>query len=431
MNAALIELVRYYKRASIGKSNNAQPAAHYAAYVLRRDGPPSWVELGGAPLIDRHINELRAALSNPSSTSALQTARALDEKVMQPIRKLLGETRRLFISPDGALNLVPFGALVDEQNRFLIEHYTVTYLTSGRDLLRLETHMQSGEAPTIIANPVFGSVAKDNPPASEQHGSMQRSINFLNVSFNPLPGTAGEAKAISMVIPGVKVLTEAQATEAAIKQVKTPRILHVATHGFFLPAQQPQRVEETRGIELITSSLSTVGRAENPLLRAGLALAGANQRQGGGGEDGVLTALEVAGLNLWGTKLVVLSACETGVGEVTDGAGVYGLRRALVLAGAESQVMSLWPVSDEATLDLMVEFYKRLQAGDGRTEALRRVQLEMLGSGEVRQSSESRGIQAEIKSNMKVAKRSHPFYWASFISIGDWRSLGGKEVAGK
>ena len=137
-------------------------------------------------------------------------------------------------------------------------------------------------------------------------------------------------------------------------------------------------------------------RVENPLLRSGLALAGANMRRSGE-DDGILTALEAAGLNLWGTKLVVLSACDTGVGEVKNGEGVYGLRRALVLAGAETQMMSLWPVSDEGTRDLMIGYYKALQAGQGRGEALRQVQLQMLAHPD----------------------RRHPFYWASFIQSGE------------
>lgn len=142
-------------------------------------------------------------------------------------------------------------------------------------------------------------------------------------------------------------------------------------------------------------------KIENPLLRSGLALAGANRRQSGE-EDGILTALEASGLDLWGTKLVVLSACETGIGEVKTGEGVYGLRRALVMAGAETQVMSLWKVDDEATKNLMVGYYKRLLAGEGRSEALRQVQLAML----------------------KSPATAHPFYWASFIASGDWRPLG-------
>ncbi len=120
-----------------------------------------------------------------------------------------------------------------------------------------------------------------------------------------------------------------------------------------------------------------VGKIENPLLRSGLALAGANRLKSGD-DDGILTAQEAAGLDLWGTKLVVLSACDTGVGEVKNGEGVYGLRRALVLAGSETQVMSLWPVSDKGTRDLMIEYYWRLLRGEGRSAALRAVQLQML-----------------------------------------------------
>jgi CHAT domain-containing protein len=139
------------------------------------------------------------------------------------------------------------------------------------------------------------------------------------------------------------------------------------------------------------------------LLRSGLALTGANLRRSGE-DDGILTAMEASGLNLWGTKLVVLSACDTGVGEIKNGEGVYGLRRALVLAGSETQVMSLWPVSDEGTRDLMIEYYKALKAGQGRSEALRQVQLKMLSS----------------------KNHNHPYYWASFIQSGEWANLDGK-----
>jgi len=183
---------------------------------------------------------------------------------------------------------------------------------------------------------------------------------------------------------------------------------------------------ETRGLVLGSGNELRAPRNENPLLRSGLALAGANARQASDAEDGVLTALEAAGLDLWGTKLVVLSACETGVGEIKTGDGVYGLRRALVLAGAESQLMSLWQVSDEATRDLMVAYYKRIQAGEGRSEALRQVQLEMLRGTQRSEVGKDRSLRIEKKSDAS-RPRSHPFYWASFIPIGDWRSLQGKD----
>jgi len=143
---------------------------------------------------------------------------------------------------------------------------------------------------------------------------------------------------------------------------------------------------------------------DNPLVRSGLAFAGANRHEPSG--DGVMTALEISGLDLRGTKLVVLSACETAVGDVSAGEGVYGMRRALVLAGAESQILSLWKVNDEATRDLIVAYYTRLLHGGGRTEALREAQIAMATTG----------------------TRAHPYFWASFIASGDWRSLHGAEV---
>jgi CHAT domain-containing protein len=207
------------------------------------------------------------------------------------------------------------------------------------------------------------------------------------------------------------VLTGAQATESAVKQVNAPRILHLATHGFFLSdpgadrgprTGSPSAVLAATGSQVSTLDSAANSDIENPLLRSGLALAGANLRHSGTSDDGILTALEAANLNLWGTKLVVLSACDTGVGEVRNGEGVYGLRRAFVIAGTESLVMSLWPISDYSTRLLMTNYYKNLKQDMGRGEALRQVQLDML------------------KRNPSL----HPFYWANFIQSGDWTSLG-------
>jgi CHAT domain-containing protein len=208
------------------------------------------------------------------------------------------------------------------------------------------------------------------------------------------------------------VLTGPQATEAALKRVAAPAILHVATHGFFLggetvPAVDPRALEtweatrevvQVGGAKPVAAPGAMLEASRGPLLRSGLGLAGANRGASDGGDDGLLTALEAAGLDLWGTKLVVLSACDTGVGEVRSGDGVYGLRRALVLAGSEAQVMSLWAVSDRATRDLMVAYYGELLSGRGRSEALRRTQLALL----------------------RDARRRHPFYWAGFIPSGAW-----------
>jgi CHAT domain-containing protein len=244
------------------------------------------------------------------------------------------------------------------------------------------------------------------------------------VRYVPLPGTADEAKALSALLPGVRLLSAAAATEAALKQLHGPRLLHVATHGFFLTDQTRQT--EGRGLGL-SNTAPVASRGENLLLRSGLILAGVNQRQSGTGEDGVLTAAEAAALDLWGTKLVVLSACETGLGDVKNGDGIYGLRRALVLAGSESQVMSLWQVSDAATRDLMKAYYTRLQGGEGRTEALRQVQLEMLkGAGGAKDAADERTLLGSSGAKAQAVNYRHPYYWASFIQSGAWLGIENK-----
>jgi CHAT domain-containing protein/lipopolysaccharide biosynthesis regulator YciM len=397
-------------------------APRYAAYVLDAKGDVRWADLGEAAAVERGVAALRALLVKPG-TDPKPAARALDELVMRPVRKLLGERRTIFVSPDGALNLIPFAALVDEGGKYLVENYSLTYLTSGRDLLRLEVSAAPRGGAIVLANPAFdnasAATATQTAPRAPD-SSARRSIDLSSAHFSPLPGTAAEAQALGALLSGARVLTGAEATEAALKRVSAPSVLHVATHGFFLPDQKRSAEDATRGLAL--GGAQGAVRGENPLLRSGLALAGANQQRDGAGEDGILTAYEAAGLDLWGTRLVVLSACETGVGEVTNGEGVYGLRRALVLAGSESQVMSLWQVSDEATRDLMIAYYRRLQAGAGRSEALREVQLEML-KGQ-RQSSDSgqRGIGVELGAG-RARDRSHPFYWAAFIQSGEWKPM--------
>ena len=431
---ALVEIASYQPFNALAKNRSERYGKpRYAAYVLSNAGEPQWVELGDSAEINADVAALRNELRSPRSTNVKQVSGQLYQKVMWPILPLLGNTHTLFLSPDGDLNLVPFGALVQENGRYLIENYSITYLTSGRDLLRLQVHASARTGPVIFANPLFNQESGGNQTAAADSGSVGRgSADLRSVKFSPLPGTAAEAKALAGILSGAKVLSGEEATEAALKQVSGPGILHIATHGFFLPDQIPAETgsDSARGI-----GIQAQQSVENPLLRSGLVLAGANQRRSGAGEDGVLTALEAASLDLWGTKLVVLSACETGLGDVKNGEGVYGLRRALVLAGSESQVMSLWQVSDAATRDLMAEYYKRLEAGEGRTEALRQVQIAMIrskASGQSALDSEKPASKSSTQRGVGLAKDngkavpqdlSHPFYWAAFIQSGEWRSL--------
>ncbi len=246
---------------------------------------------------------------------------------------------------------------------------------------------------------------------ASRRSTNQRSTDFDNLAFGPLEGTQLEADAIQPIVSNLQVFTGSEATENLLEQLQAPRILHIATHGFFLEDIKCTPMTGSRGtpdggFKVILNPDSqldckpTPSNLENPLLRSGLALAGFNPRESGD-KDGVLTASEVTRLKLYGTELVVLSACDTGVGSVRTGEGVYGLRRAFVKSGAESQLMSLWKVDDYGTQELMSMYYQRLKNGEARSQAMRQVQLELL----------------------QAPFYEHPYYWASFIFSGDWRPM--------
>ena len=385
-NAALVEIVRHQPfNLKATKESEKFGKPHYAVYILFANGEIKSKDLGETQPIDDNVTAFRRNLADRQTPipQLQKTARQLDEKLMQPIRQLLGNTKTLLLSPDSALNLIPFEVLVDENNQYLVENYQITYLTSGRDLLRQKEKFASQQPPLIIADPLYNQTGQKvalNPKYT-------RSINLADSAFYPLEATKEEAEAIKKLLPQATVLTQAQATENALKQVKKPNILHIATHGFFLESTKNKNENQRN---------SPLQIDENPLLRSGLVFAGVKVSQSAG-DDGVLSALEATNLNLVGTKLVVLSACDTGNGDISTGEGVYGLRRALVIAGSESQLISLWKVSDKETKDLMIAYYQRLKKGEGRSEALRQTQLAML----------------------KSKDQNHPFYWASFIPSGD------------
>lgn len=385
-DAVLVEFARYRKVEPEGQLMGAHPGAfRYAAYVVTRTGKVTGVDLGDARGIDETVARLREALSDPKKDT-VSLARELDQKIFAPLVPAFGGGTRLFIAPDGALNLVPFAALQDEQGKPRIVDYRIGYLASGRDLLRAPASAAGRDAPIIVANPDFG--------VRESRGAS----GFAKITWKALPGTASEAKALARAVPRARLFTERDATEAQLKRIHGPMLLHVATHGFFLDDKLRARLAGTRGLELEALPEAAIDEPENALVYSGLVLANANSVASPepNRDDGVLTALEASGLDLYGTKLVVLSACETGVGANASGQGVYGLRRALTIAGAESLVLSLWQVSDTATRSLMVSMYDGLAKGAPPSIALRSAQLGMLAD----------------------KATSHPFYWAAFIPSG-------------
>jgi CHAT domain-containing protein len=416
-NAVLLEFVSYRRFVPKGTTDIEQHAeSRYVAYVVHPTGDVRGKDLGAAADIDAAIASYREALRDPKRTDVRTLARSLDETIFRPIREFVADANHLLISPDGQLNLIPFETLIDEQGRYAVEHYSISYLSTGRDLLRMQIRRKSASHPLLVADPVFGEpdatlVAKRGEqkgkfaPEVGKRRSITAADDLSSVYFAPLSGTAQEARAIQELFPDAKVLTGEQATKTALRNADAPTILHIATHGFFLSDTDEPPLAPSAVAAPPRRGISASAHIENPLLRSGLAFAGANINQAGG-DDGILTAMEASNLNLWGTKLVTLSACDTGVGEVKNGEGVFGLRRAFFLAGSESLVMSLWSVNDYVTRELMVQYYAGLRHGLGRSEALRQAQLAMMNR---------RG-------------REHPFYWASFIEAGEWANLDGQRT---
>ncbi|NOK71001.1 MAG: tetratricopeptide repeat protein [Chloroflexi bacterium AL-N10] len=375
-DGVLVEMVLYEP---YDNSKKDWGSPRYIAYILPKQGDAQWVDLGDADTINQAMVEFRKTIIGRSN-SVKQTGKIFYDLVFAPIRKIVGNTPKILLSPDSQLNLMPFAALTDENGQYLLENFSIIYLSTGRDLIRLQNSTNPKQTPVVIADPDYDQPGNSNSRQlyANSRSIIPRSSQLSTVQVPPLPGTAAEARAITPLLEGVTVLTRSDATENALKQVNSPMLLHIATHGFFF----------------------SFIKNENPLLLSGLALAGFNPRESGT-EDGVLTALEAAGLNLQGTKLVVLSACETGLGEVANGEGVYGLRRAFVMAGSETQIISLWQVDDLGTKDLMVGYYQGIYQGQPRGEALREQQLKMLSN----------------------TKYEHPYFWAAFIPSGDWRAV--------
>ena len=363
----------------------------YVVYTLNHQGIIKFADLGETEPIDQLVTRFRQLVSRPKAKIRREikpVAQALDRLIIKPVLAVTGPATHLLISPDGDLSLIPFAALIDDNGKFLLEKFRLTYLTSGRDLLRLAVKIESGRPPLIMADPDY----------SDGLGPILVGKQYAPLSR--LFGTKVEALSLKNLFPEADLKMQDDATKQALKTVHRPEILHIGTHGRFLDNKlQTVPQKDKSKVPLDAEKL----KVENPLLRSWLFFAGANRGRNTE-SDGILTALEAAQLDLWGTKLVVLSACETAVGETKTGDGVYGLRRALVLAGSESQLMSLWSVSDRGTRDLMIEYYTRLKAGEGRSDALRNVQLKMLTD----------------------PKRNHPYYWASFIQSGEWANLAGQ-----
>ena len=363
--------------------------------------------------------QARGFASSPG-TGAWQVSPAAQayDLFWKPLEPLLRGKTRVYLSPDGVLNQMPLGLVVAPDGKLLMEKYDLRLLSSTKDLLREDAPSKNNTA-VLVGNPTFDlsetqqraalqKLAAPPQPKPEQVAALEPSSRSRDQARDKsvdnklplLPGTGAEVQAVSNLLQQqhwqLATYTADHALEEVVKQARSPRLFHLATHGFFLSDQQIKtdklRNENASGLE-------------DPMLRSGLYFAGADRALAGQQvssdlDDGVLTAYEAAGLNLQDTELVVLSACNTGQGDVKNGEGVFGLRRALQEAGAQAVMMSLWSVPDKETQELMTLFYSNWLGGMEKHEALRRAQLKMRDTVKQRYG------------------RDLPYYWGAFVLVG-------------
>jgi tetratricopeptide (TPR) repeat protein len=339
----------------------------------------------------------------------------------KPIEPALGAAKRVYVSSDGVLNQISVGLFSDATGKLLLEKYDLRLVNSTKDLLR-PAHNSSSKTAVLLGNPAFdlteaqqraalaklgaSAPARSLPGYATQTIPLSAAVSGAAPSGNahvtqlpPLPATQVEIDSVGKLLKNAGWQAAPYTGELALEEVldrqRSPRVVHVATHGFFL-SDQEIALEKKPGAQV---------RLKDPMLRSGLFFAGADRAESGappaaGLDDGVLTAYQAAQLDLQGTELVVLSACETGLGEQKNGEGVFGLRRGLQEAGAEAVLMSMWSVPDRETQELMALFYQNWLGGLDKHEALR---------------------QAQIKEREAVRQRygkDLPFYWGAFVLVG-------------
>jgi len=399
-NEALVEFLKMRSRKF--ERGETQFEEHYIALILRSNGNIKLVDLGEATQLEQQLHHSLSILKtapadDTDATRQIRAAEALYSLLWQPLQAAESRAKAFVISPDASLNLIPFNALRNPAGDYLIESTPISYVTSGRDLAAGDFTAEPLSDLFLAANPDYDGASDPSHPVTLKptETDSARSSDF-EYGFPPLPGTESEAQTIPTIINGQNsiVLTGPQATETAVIAATRPRIMHLATHGFFLKDSPSKQSSSPFNFETV----SRTGNNENPLLRSGLVFSGVNHAsKAESPRDGVLTALEVTGMNLHGTHLVTLSACETGAGDIRVGEGVFGLRRAFALAGARNLLMSLWPVMDRITANQMQTFYKHFAAGTTPQDALQLVQIETI---------------AELRKEHGMAP---PFLWAAFI----------------
>lgn len=391
---------------------------NYALLIVKKDSKyPELVLLKNGNELEGKYIELYRNLTNQQRKATFDRDKIEDglkelySQFWAPIQEKLKGIKTVYLSPDGIYNVLNLNTLINpETNKYLLDEIDLRVVTSTRDLIeKRDCNLRRNDKleALLIGDPKFNLDSSKYIEIAQQYSS-ERQTSYYNMDTNldsisrggiaPLPGTKKEIDVIAndMEKQGWKVDKKlgAEALEEAIKSVNNPKVLHIATHGVFLKDVETKSDDRMMGFE-------TQRFVDNPLLRSMLLFAGAENTIKSNGtnqintDDGLLTAYEAQNLNLDNTELVVLSACETGLGEIKNGEGVYGLQRAFQVAGAKSLIMSLWSVSDRATEELMTSFYTKWLSGKSKREAFR-----------------------EAQSTLK-SKYPGFYYWGAFVMVGE------------
>lgn len=358
----IIRVFRYY--------GDLKGQSEYAALVIKKEATsPLLVRIGNGGDLEKYSSSykkyIRNKIPDPKAYSFY----------WHPLEPAIGNSKTIYLSVDGIYNSINPNTLQQSNGTYLLDYYNIMLLPSTASIAAAQSQLSVSSAKSkaiLIGSPLFGNDAL----------------------IPPLPGTKEEVQRIDTVLTGsrvsTKLYTEQSASEENIKTVSGPALLHVATHGFFNPDVNMDKAM-TMGVQVSKAK-------NNALLRSGLLLNGAaavysDEPNLLGNNNGVLYAYEAMNLDLQGTQLVVLSACETGTGEIVNGEGVYGLCRSFQVAGASKILMSLWKVDDQATLELMNTFYENWMKLNDAQQAF---------------------VQAQ-----KTVKEKYPqpYYWGAFVLV--------------
>ena len=376
-SAAVIDFVSYF--------DPIKKEISYAASIIDAKGNIQIAIIDDAAKVNELVNEYRKNILARDNKLLLSTLRSLHEIVWKPIQsKLSNDTKIVFVGAEGMLNFVSFATLLNERNEFLCNTFDFSYIGSGRDLLK-KSDQPKPKKIAIYADPDFSKEVA----LSKSFGMRTLDVeNTLEIQLDPLPGSRQEAQVVSQAASNAGLSSEIQmgdeASEEKLAKIQAPSILHLATHGFFVGFSDETK-SASRGMKPV-STAQTPPAIINPMRQGAITLAGAQNtlRKWDSGSypdpanDGILTAEEVAGMNLAGTWLVVLSSCDSGKGMIQAGEGVFGLRRGFLIAGARNLLMTLWPVSDKFGPYFMEDFYKEVLVTNNPAQSLAKVQRDWL-----------------------------------------------------